>query len=84
MKGLSRGNSIFRKKEKDIIKEEYVEDNDNKKKNVTINLTINLTLDKESLNKAMDMLELYSEFADDSSSYKKSSSSQEYRYRDRF
>lgn len=85
MKGLSRGNSIFRKKS---VQEEPIERNEqreeNGKKSVTINLTLNLTLDPESLNKAMDMLELYSEFADDSSSYKKSNSSGEYKYKDRY
>jgi hypothetical protein len=85
MKGLSRGNSIFRKKS---IPEEQGEREKNErgeeKRSVTINLTLNLSLDRESLNKAMDMLELYSEYADESSSYRKSNSSGEYKYKDRY
>jgi hypothetical protein len=77
MKGLSRGNSIFRKK----TAERDEEPEKDSKKNITLNLTINLSLDKDSLSKAMDMLDLYSEYADDSSSYKKSNSSNEYRYK---
>jgi hypothetical protein len=87
MKGLSRGNSIFRKKS--IPEEQGHEKNERsergeEKRNVIINLTLNLSLDRESLNKAMDMLELYSEYADDSSSYRKSNSSGEYKYKDRY
>lgn len=82
MKGLSRGNSLlFRKKEKEIPEK----DKDKEKRSITINLTLNLSLDKESFDKAMDALDVYSDLADDSSSYKKSEKDyRDYRYRQQY
>lgn len=82
MKGLSRGNSIFRKKNKEPVAEPVrstgsvqEEPETSQKKNITINLTLNLNLDKDQLAKAMNLLDIYSDIVDDSSSY-----TQEYRY----
>ena len=84
MKGLSRANSLFRKKEEPKVEARQEKE---EKKSVTINLTLNLTLDKESMSKAMDMLDLYSDLVDDDSGYKRSvNGDRDYRekdYRDR-
>jgi hypothetical protein len=94
MKGLSRANSLFKKKKDDkpdrdadnVFQKKYEIDEepvDDKKKSITINLTLNLTLDKDSLNKALEVLEIYSDsIADDDSSYKKSSEKDWKHYRD--
>lgn len=97
MKRLSRGNSLlFRKKKEEKqpletpeeIKEEQNtpehREDVNKKKNITINLTLNISLDKDSLSKTMDMLDLYSDIIEDSSSYETNGESYNYKnYRDK-